>query len=256
MLNRLRYLWKNRYQKIMTRTNIVTHNGHKFILHAPNYICSYRAGTFSSKEPETLLWIDSFEKDSVFWDVGANVGLYSIYAAATKSTRTFAFEPSVFNLELLARNIFSNKLQESITLIPISLNNSSRTSLFQLQQTDWGGALSTFQHKIDYTGASIKSSFEYKTVGMTMDQVSEVFGIPLPDYLKIDVDGIEHLILQKGYNALRKCREILIEYSGHWPEQAESIEATLIGHGFRKTFNHDFHPLTNPSGSMNTIWIK
>jgi FkbM family methyltransferase len=256
MYKRLRYFWKNRSQKIMTKTEIVHHNGQKYILHVPNYICSYRAKTFSTKEPETLSWIDTFEKGSVFWDVGANVGLYSIYASATKLTRTFAFEPSVFNLELLARNIFSNGLQESICLVPIPLNNRSGTSQFQLQKTDWGSALSTFEHKIDYTGASINSAFEYWTIGMMMDQAFTVFGIPFPDYLKIDVDGIEHLLLQKGDATLKNCREILIEYSGQWLEQAISIEAILSKHGFRKTLNHDFHPTLNPSGTMNTIWVK
>ena len=40
-----------------------------------------RARTLLTKEPETILWIDDFNKDDVFWDVGANIGPYSLYAA-------------------------------------------------------------------------------------------------------------------------------------------------------------------------------
>ena len=50
-------------------------------LYETNSITKYRNDTFFIKEPETLEWINSFEKNENFWDVGANVGLYSIYAA-------------------------------------------------------------------------------------------------------------------------------------------------------------------------------
>ena len=47
----------------------------------PNEITNWRVHTFFTKEPETLNWIDSFSGDKiVFWDIGANIGLYSIYA--------------------------------------------------------------------------------------------------------------------------------------------------------------------------------
>lgn len=40
----------------------------------------WRMETFFTEEPETILWLDSFSPDAVFWDVGANVGLYGIPA--------------------------------------------------------------------------------------------------------------------------------------------------------------------------------
>ena len=44
----------------------------------PGRIPLFRAETFKTKEPETIEWIDSFKKNSVFWDIGANVGIYSL----------------------------------------------------------------------------------------------------------------------------------------------------------------------------------
>jgi len=58
----------------------ISHNHINFVITKPNTLCEWRAKTFSSKEPETLSWIDSFVKDSIFWDIGANIGLYSIYS--------------------------------------------------------------------------------------------------------------------------------------------------------------------------------
>ena len=57
--------------------------GKKIIFFTPNQLIDWRVATFFTKEPETLEWIDSFEKKEklIFWDIGANIGLYSIYNA-------------------------------------------------------------------------------------------------------------------------------------------------------------------------------
>ena len=90
----------------------------------PNQLLEGRVDTYFSKEPETLEWIDSFqEKENlIFWDIGANIGLYSIYNSLKhpKST-TIAFEPSSSNLRVLTRNISINNLENNIKVVPKSL---------------------------------------------------------------------------------------------------------------------------------------
>ena len=84
----------------------------------PNYITNVLIDKFYTKEPETLEWIDSFEKEEnkiIFWDIGANIGLYSIYAALKYTNiEVVSFEPSTSNLRILTRNISINKLEEKI----------------------------------------------------------------------------------------------------------------------------------------------
>ena len=95
------------FRSAFNNTIKICHKEVSLIFSVPNNWALSRATTFSSKEPDTLNWIDSFDPDVVFWDVGANIGLYSIYTALKKKNSTvISFEPSVFNLELLARNIF------------------------------------------------------------------------------------------------------------------------------------------------------
>ena len=76
----------------------------KIIFFVPNFLTNWRVDTYFSKEPETLEWIDSFDMKEklIFWDIGANIGLYSIYNSLKhpKST-TIAFEPSSLNLRIL-----------------------------------------------------------------------------------------------------------------------------------------------------------
>ena len=89
-------------------------DGETLYLATPNFLNRYRHNTFFTKEPETLQWMDGFAQDAVFYDIGANVGLYSIYAAKKRNAQVYSFEPSFFNLEFLARNVYKNNLTENI----------------------------------------------------------------------------------------------------------------------------------------------
>jgi len=98
----------------------------KIIFFVPNQMTNWRVDTFFTKEPETLEWIDNFEKKKnlIFWDIGANIGLYSIYnSIKNTSSTTIAFEPSSSNIRVLTRNISINNFENSIKLMPIALNN-------------------------------------------------------------------------------------------------------------------------------------
>ena len=209
----------------------VNHGGVKMSFISPNAITRYRAESFSDKEPETLTWLESIPEGAILWDVGANIGLYSIYAAKKNSARVFAFEPSVFNLELLARNIYLNQLQGRVTVVPIALTDALGPSLFKMSSTAWGGALSTFGQDFDQNGGKLKSIFEYQTMGMTMDEAIQLLNIPPPRYIKIDVDGIEHFILRGGAETLKNVESVMVEIDDGFTDQAEETARHLRSAG-------------------------
>lgn len=215
----------------MGRTKTVNHHGLELIISTPNALNIYRADTFASKEPETLEWIDGMPDRAVVWDIGANVGLYSCYAAKKRGCRVFAFEPSVFNLELLARNIYLNGLTELITIVPLPLTDELTINKLNLTTTDWGGALSTFARDYGHDGQSLQKVFEFATVGLSMNDAVGLLGIPPPDYIKMDVDGIEHLILSGGQDLLRKVRGVLIEINDDFTEQSQGAAEYLTRAG-------------------------
>lgn len=219
--------------RLMEDTLKVSHKGTVMLFSIPNILTRYRATSFSTKEPDTLTWLESIPRDAVLWDVGANVGLYSVYAAKLSGVRVFAFEPSVFNLELLARNIYLNKLQNCVTLIPVALSDALGPSMFKLSSTAWGGALSTFGQDFDQHGGKLNSIFEYQTMGMTMDQAILLLNIPAPRFIKIDVDGIEHFILRGGTEALKGVESVIIEVDDGFAEQAEETARHLQNAGLR-----------------------
>ena len=215
-----RYLYAQVLDTAMAQTQVVNHCDASLVFSTPNWLNKYRAETFSTKEPETLDWIDQIPRGSVFWDIGANVGLYTCYAAKSRNCRVFAFEPSVFNLELLARNIFLNGLTDQVTIVPLPLSDKLAFSKLNMSSTEWGGALSTFAKSYGYDGKDLDKKFEFSTIGLSIDDAIQLIRIPRPDYIKMDVDGIEHLIL-KGGSVVLKCAEgVLVEINDDFPQQA------------------------------------
>ena len=226
----------------------------------PNDISQWRANSFSTKEPETLEWIDTIPVGSVLWDIGANVGIYSCYAAKKRLCRVFAFEPSVFNLELLARNIFLNSLTNSITIVPLPLSDTLSISNLNMTSTMWGGAMSTFHQSYGHDGKTMEKVFVIPTLGLSMTDATDLLGIPQPDYIKMDVDGIEHLILKGGMAVLRKSKSILIEINDEFIAQANEAKTYLLEAGFslkEKRHADFFDIVTTAAGhTYNQIWVK
>ncbi len=254
------YLHDQILKTSMEQTVEVCHNGLKMKFAAPNYLCRWRAETFSTKEPETLEWIDSIKPGSVFWDIGANVGLYSVYAAKQRSCSVWAFEPSVFNLELLARNLFLNELTERVCTVPLALSDSMGSSQMRMTTTEWGGALSTFGQNFGWNGKTINQVFAFQIIGMSMEDAIHRLGIPQPDYIKMDVDGLEHFILRGGESVLRKVKGILIEVNDDFREQADECQSLLIAAGLLlKEKRHSEYIATNTRGFQNCydqIWVR
>lgn len=254
-----RYVHDQILDKAMGRTQLVAHQQVQLNFAIPNSLNKYRVDSFSSKEPETLAWIDSFEDGAVVWDIGANVGLYTCYAAKSRGCRVFAFEPSVFNLELLARNINLNQLATLVTIVPLPIADQMSFSDLNLTTTEWGGALSTFKHLYGQDGKPLQRIFQVPTVGISMHDAVSILHIPQPDHIKIDVDGIEHLILKGGVEVLRKAKSVSIEINDMFPQQADDSATYLREAGL--TFSHkrhcrdfDDHPLGR--SIFNQVWIN
>lgn len=239
-----------------TKNKKIQHNGIAFLFSIPNSLIHYRVNTFSTKEPETLAWIDNIPKNTTFWDVGANVGLYSCYAAKARNCRVFAFEPSVFNLEVLARNIYLNNLSENVSVLSFPLSNSLSFNNLKMSSLELGGALSTFGENYGQDGKPLNQIFSFNTIGISVDMAVDLLKIPLPDFIKIDVDGIESLILQGGMKTLTKVREVLIEINENFEEQYVQSKYYLEDAGLvmvsKSNTDHD----SVTSRSFNQIWKR
>ncbi|MFM9002127.1 MAG: FkbM family methyltransferase [Acidimicrobiaceae bacterium] len=194
-------------------------------------------------EPDTLSWIDEMSEGSMLWDIGANVGGYSIYAAISKETNVYAFEPSPFNLEFLARNIWLNNLEDKITVIPIALSEFASKAPFVMKRIEWAGSGSSFFES--ETANYDNKNFKYNTISLPADRLLEIFNIPFPNYLKLDVDGIEALILSGAKEVLSRTTSVLVEVQ-HSTLEKQLIHKCLEEAGLTK----------QKVARQNEIWIR
>lgn len=253
-----KFLLREMLGRAMSETTLVRHDGLDIRFSTPSILTKYRALTFSSKEPETLEWIDGFVRGSTFWDVGANIGIYSCYASLSKKCDTVSFEPSVFNLEILARNIALNNLGDSVSIVPFALSDNNGLNGMKFTSTEWGGALSAFGVDFGQDGKEIQSEFFYRTAGMSADSVMVALSLNAPRYMKIDVDGIEHLILSGAQKTLQGIESILIEINDNFYEQASKAQDLLCSNGFSLVEKRQGPGISSSSRSQpfNQIWSR
>ena len=242
-------------KSLMNSTRTIKHGEVDLTFSMPNSLNHYRIDTFSTKEPETLEWIDRLPFGSVVWDIGANIGLYTCYAAKARGCKVFAFEPSVFNLELLARNVFLNSLSNQVVMVPIPLSNNIAVNTFNMTSMEWGGALSSFGQLYGQDGESMNKLFEFQTIGVSMADALTLLDIPQPDFIKMDVDGIEHLILSGGAPVLKNAKGVLIEIDEKFEAQFVDSERYLSDAGL--VLREKRHAeMFNDTVCFNQIWVR
>ena len=192
-----------------------------------------RAKTLLVKEKDTIEWIDSFNKKDIFWDIGANVGCYSLYAGS-KGIRTYSFEPESWNYRLLNKNIQINNLDNKILAFCIAFNNITKIDFFNLSSLVPAYSLHCFGEETDWKGRLFKPKFKQGMIGYSIDDFIENFDIRFPNHIKIDVDGIEHKIINGALKTLShpKLKSILVEYLYSNKDQRD-IEKIMANKGFK-----------------------
>lgn len=210
-------------ERVDNRRRINTPKG-RIIIHVGAPIERWRADTLLVKEPETIAWLErTMTPESVFYDAGANIGLYSIYAAHLfpGAVKAVCFEPEPMNFARLNQNIRANALSDQVTAFAIGLGENPSVTTFPLSVLQSGGAL--------HGSRMVKDGEAAHVVGLNVWPLDvfrkEATQLPDPTHLKIDVDGPELEILRGAQATLREpsLRHLLIEITADDRAEAESI---------------------------------
>jgi FkbM family methyltransferase len=213
------------YERLNPRCEIV-HDGARMTFVTPTVFTKWRVDGIYSKEPCTLQWIAGFKPDEVLVDVGANVGMYSIWAAATKRARVFAFEPESQNYALLNRNIVLNDLQDRIKAYCLGLSDhQGLTDLFMFDMRP-GGSNHSVSEALDFEHAPMKFSYRQGCLVEKLDSLVSSQAIPVPNHMKIDVDGFEPKVLAGAANVLKQTtlRSLLIEINLNLDDHRQMVQ--------------------------------
>ena len=191
-----------------------------------NEMTFFRVKSLFSKEPITIEWIRSFENNSIFYDVGANVGMYSIFAAIVSQSKVFSFEPEANNFQTLMENLILNNLSDRVIPYPIGISDETSFTTLHMNIFDKGSSHHTVGDSLDHNLSKIKTKYKQGIFSTSLDDLCNNWELPLPNYLKIDVDGIEFKIISKSKKLLsdKKLKSVLIEINPHREEDKSILK--------------------------------
>ncbi|EME70533.1 FkbM family methyltransferase [Paramagnetospirillum caucaseum] len=180
----------------------------------------WRAETFYTEEPETVTWLDGIRADDILWDVGANVGLYSLYAAKVAGCKVISFEPEAQNFAILTENVVLNGLGAQIEPCPVPLTRGLALDRLAVHAMTKGGAFNQFGQPAE--GAAVRQL----QIGCSLDDLVYTWNLPAPTFLKVDVDGIEPLIFDGAERLTQdpRLRSVLVEIRTDLPDNVAIVE--------------------------------
>ena len=199
------------------------------------------------KEPGTVDWIESwFKAGDVFYDIGANVGSYSLitHGFLKGQARIYAFEPGFLSYAQLCKNINLNGASPAIVPLQVALSDQTSLLDFHYQNLKTGGAHHARGDPLNHKGERFEPVFTVPTLSYSLDDLVGQFGLLRPNHIKMDVDGIEFKILQGGEQTLGHpgLRSILLE-TNEEPENSEHFDELLEGKGLPLHSKRDLNSL-------------
>jgi FkbM family methyltransferase len=203
-----------------------------FKLNVEEEIPKFRADTFWTKEPETIHWINSnlgcTSEIGLFIDVGANIGIYSLYSATVNdSIPVFAVEPVPATFFELNANIKLNLRTNQIFTFEAALSSESGTG--NLTNVDKRLGASGAQIEIDVLGGN--SSTLVLSGDQLLQSEQEKFDQTKKVMIKIDTDGNELDVLNGFIEAFKKGTIVTVLVETH-PSNRKEIESFFCALGF------------------------
>ena len=156
----------------------------------------WRYETWDTKEPETIAWIDDMSPGEVLFDVGANIGIYTLYAASRGIT-VIALEPVIENFSRLVQNIELNGFDN---VLPLYAGCEAETGV---------GRITVENKEIGASGSQIANTGR----AILVYSLDDLCVYERDCYIKIDVDGNEPAILAGAYDTitLKGTKSLLVE---------------------------------------------
>lgn len=235
-----------------------------------------RIRSLLTKEPLTIPWIETFKPDEVMVDIGANVGMYGIYAGVV-GCRVFAFEPEALNYAELNKNIFVNGLHGRVTAYCMAISDSAEVSVLHLSGFSYAGSHHDFGENwwnsdrlIGGRTVERDKRPQQGCVSFSLDELVARQVLPPPNHIKIDVDGIEYKVIRGAAETLKRpeLKTILLEVDFKIPQSLELVDQ-LKSQGWKlsqhqlRVNQHEYMPegrieslMERRKGGANFIFFK
>lgn len=200
--------------QLLSPTFSASYNGKTICWYTPNGRVLWRAKTVLSEEPMLIQWMDELFNDStIFLDIGANVGSYSIYATTKGVSSVYSCELDLLNCSILYQNIVSNNLTSTIQVLPFPASSTCRVVDIFFRDFSPGDALQSMDRNSPFPTVRSHRAHSLKMLAAPLDQVFATYSLDLPTHVKIDVDGNELEVINGMKNILANAKSVYFETS-------------------------------------------
>lgn len=203
------------------------------------------------REDNIKEWINSLNKNEVFYDLGANLGWFSLYAASL-GLDTYAFEVDKQNFKGLKTNSENLGLKNH-HIFNLGVADKKRTVKLRKLNDDVGEHHKTLEVEDFSASEKIISYNSVEEVDVdSLDNLIKINNLPYPDALKVDIDGSEYLFLLGANETLKKANSIVIEIfvkNKFYPKMIEILNS----HSFKEIKRY---PIPNEDDLYNFLFVK
>lgn len=178
--------------------------------------------------------------ESLFVDVGANVGSYTLLACAVRKARGYAFEPVPQTYERLMANLHLNNLAERVNALNLGLSDEEGELVFVVDENCTNHVLRPTEEAANVTHVQVR----------TMD---DVLREESPSLIKIDVEGFETPVIHGAHETLQKesLHSVVMELGGagnQYGYNEDELFQHMLSLGFR---SYEYNPMTRSLTDLN-----
>jgi FkbM family methyltransferase len=244
----LRWRLATRVQLAYSQANVKLHVG------SPDELTM---AALAEREPWTARWIERYmAQGHVFYDIAANVGVFSLLAARLYGppTRVWAFEPAFMNFESLCRNVIANGCEETVTPLPVAVMDRNHLATLDYPELY---APASAQLAVNDPGPDGPRRYRAAVVALALDDLVTTFRMAVPNHIRVGVNGQAATVLRGAPNTLADPRllSLLIEIPS-LDSTEQQVGQLLSPFGFRVV---ERHARTDPGpggGAVILLYVR
>ena len=210
---------------IFNETGSVNYHGQEVKFYTPTRKTAGRVKKIFRKEPITITWMDNMKQGDTVIDIGANVGMYSLMSAVSRKVNVYAFEPEASNYNLLCQNIRLNNVQHKVTAYcagTLDYDGFSVLNIAQDRDVGPGGSCHTVDEEKNFDLSKMNVAFKQGINIVKLDTFCKQMNI-VPDHIKMDVDGLEHRVIDGAEESIQKSKTVIIELNTNLTEHNNAV---------------------------------
>lgn len=169
----------------------------------------------------------------IVFDIGANIGMHTLYIAkllsnATTKTYVYAFEPWSRSFNNLSANIRLNRF-ENVRIVPEALALSDKVEQYTIYSPKQGKKWRDgFVTRVEHDLSSIRTEQMEATTLDIFCNLNQVY----PNFIKIDVEGAEQQVIDGAYNTLKTHQPMLLVEVHRARINVDLLVSTLQQHNY------------------------